>query len=89
MANVCVEYTITVQSSDGHQLSFNKEQILTAQTTSNLEQLQKALEREFRETEQQTFLTELKHQHGKEFTTVSFDITKASTLQPAGDDDQM
>ena len=89
MVNVCVDYTLTVQSSDGHTLSFHKEQILTAQDTSNREHLQRALEREFRETEQQAFLTELKHQHGKEFTTVSFDITKASTLQPAGDDDQM
>ena len=89
MANVCVEYTITVQSSDGHKLSFNKERILTAQNTSNLEDLPKVLEHEFRETDQQTFLTELKNQHGKEFTTVSFDITKATPLKAAGDDDQM
>ena len=89
MANICIDYTITVQSSDGHSLSFNKEQILTAQDTSNLEHVQKILEREFRETEQQIFLTELKNQHGKEFTTVSFKITKTTTLKPAGDDDQM
>ena len=89
MATVCVEYTITVQSSDGHILSFHKEQTLTAQDTSNLEHLQKALEREFRETERQSFLTELKNQHGKEFTPVSFVITKSTALKPAGDDDQM
>ena len=89
MATVCVEYTITVQASDGHKLSFNKEQILPDQNTSNLEDLRKTLEREFKETKEQSFLTELQHQHDKPFTTISFNITKASTLQPAGDDDQM
>ena len=89
MANICVEYTITVQSSDGHNVSFHKEQILTAQDTSNLDHVQTILEREFRETEQQAFLTELKNQHGKEFTPVAFAITKTTTLKPAGDDDQM
>ena len=89
MATICVDYTITVQSSDGHTLSFQKEQILTAQDPSNLEDLQKTLEREFQETEQHAFLTELKNQHGKEFTPVGFAITKTTILQPAGDDDQM
>ena len=89
MATVCVEFTITVQASDGHTLSFNKEQILPAQDTSNFEDLRETLEREFRETEEPTFLTELQRQHGKPFTTVSFNIIKATTLQPAGDDDQM
>jgi len=89
MANICVQYTITVQSSDGHTLSFHKEQVLTAQDPSNLEDLQKTLESEFQQTEQQPFLTELKNQHGKEFTPVTFAITNTTTLKPAGDDDQM
>ena len=89
MAHISVEYTITVQSSDGHHVSFHKEQILTAKDTSNLEDLQKTLERHFQETEQDAFLTELKNQHGKEFTPVALAITNTTTLKPAGDDDQM
>jgi len=89
MGNVRVTYTITVKAVDGKELSFDKERILTEQDTVNPENLRDFLERDFRETEQTSFLIALQSQLGAEITGTSFKVTKVTELKSAGDDDQM
>ena len=89
MGNVRVEYTITVKGANGKQLSFNKERILTEQDETNPKHIQHVLEKDFRATEQTSFLEGLQTQLGEEITSTTVKITKMTELQSAGDDDQM
>ena len=89
MANVHVEYTITVKVADGEELSFNKERVLTEQDESQTEQIQNIVERDFRDTEETPFLTALKNKHQKEIISATLQITNITVLKSAGDDDQM
>ena len=89
MGNIRVEYSITLKTANGKELSFDKNRILTEQDKINHEHVQQILEQDFRETEQTSFLTAMQTQLGEEITSTKLKVTKIVEIQSAGDDDQM
>lgn len=89
MGNILVAYTITVKGADGKEWSFDKERILHDRDAANPETLQVLLAREFRESEQASFLAALQSQLGIDITSATFKVIKVTELKSAGDDDQM